>query len=73
MFRSTKLDEESMKFFAKNYFYLPDNLSGLEEQIYTCIKLLDKLTCRGGIASGAPGGTGTDSTCSANTRESSSG
>ena len=51
MFGSTELDEESIKYFAKNDFYLADNLSGLKEQIYTCIKLLEKLTCEHGIAS----------------------
>ena len=51
MFGSTELDEESIKYFAKNDFYLADNLSGLEEQIYTCIKCLEKLTCKYGIAS----------------------
>ncbi len=51
MFGSTELDEDSIKYFAKNDFYLADNLSGLEEQIYTCIKLLEKLTCKDGIAS----------------------
>jgi hypothetical protein len=51
MFGNTELDEDSIKYFAKNDFYLADNLSGLEEQIYTCIKLLEKLTCKDGIAS----------------------
>jgi hypothetical protein len=51
MFVSTELDEESIKYFAKNNFCLPDTLPGLEEQIFTCIKLLEKLTCRGGTAS----------------------
>jgi hypothetical protein len=51
MFGSTELDEDSIKYFAKNDFYLADNLPGLEEQIYTCIKLLEKLTCKDGIAS----------------------
>ena len=27
------------------------NLAGLEEQIFTCIKMLESLTCKGGIAS----------------------
>jgi hypothetical protein len=51
MFGSTELDEASIKYFAKNDFYLPQNLAQLEEQIYTCVKLLEKLTCKGGIAS----------------------
>jgi hypothetical protein len=37
MFGSAELDEDSIKYFAKNDFY-PDSLAGLEEQIYTCIK-----------------------------------
>jgi hypothetical protein len=51
MFGSTELDEDSIKYFAKKDFYLADNLPGLEEQICTCIKLLEKLTCKDGIAS----------------------
>jgi hypothetical protein len=51
MFGSSELDEDSIKCFAKNDFYLAGNLSGLEEQIYTCTKLLEMLTCRAGIAS----------------------
>jgi hypothetical protein len=50
MFGSTELDEDSIKYFAKNDFCLADNLLGLEEQIHTCIKLLEKLTCKDGIA-----------------------
>jgi hypothetical protein len=46
-----ELDEDSVKYLAKNDFYLADNLSGLEEQICTCIKLLEKLTWKDGIAS----------------------
>ena len=44
MFGSSELDEDSIKYFAKNDFYLAGNLSGLEEQIYTCIRLLETLT-----------------------------
>ena len=51
MFGSSKLANDSIKYFAKNNFYLAGNLSGLEDQSYTCIKLLDTLTCRAGIAS----------------------
>jgi hypothetical protein len=52
MFGSTELDEEPVKYFAKNDFHLADSLSGLEEQTHTCIKcLLEKLTCKEGIAS----------------------
>jgi hypothetical protein len=48
MFGSTELDEDSIKYFAKNDFYLADNLSGLEEQICTCIKLLENLLAKMG-------------------------
>ena len=51
MFGSSELDEDSIKYFAKNDFYLAGNLSGLEEQIFTCIRLLETLTCKSGIAS----------------------
>jgi hypothetical protein len=51
MFGSSELDEDSIKHFAKNDFCLAGNLSGLEEQICTCMKLLEMLTCRAGIAS----------------------
>jgi hypothetical protein len=51
MFGNTKLDEESIKHFAKDDFCLANNLQGLEEQICTCIKLLEKLTCKGEMAS----------------------
>jgi hypothetical protein len=39
MFGSAELDEDSIKYFAKNDFYPADSLAGLEEQIYTCIKV----------------------------------
>ena len=51
MFGSTELNEESIKYFAKRDLYLADSLAGLEEQIYTCIRCLEMLTRRGGIAS----------------------
>ena len=51
MFGSTELDEESIKYFSKKDFYLADSLAGLEEQVYTCIKCLEMLTRRDGIAS----------------------
>jgi hypothetical protein len=51
MFGSSELDEDSIKCFAKNDFYLAGNLSSLEEQIHTCTKLLEMLTCKAGIAS----------------------
>ena len=52
MLGSTELDEESINYLGRNDFYLADTIMwGLEEQIYTCIKLLEKLTCNFGIAS----------------------
>jgi hypothetical protein len=50
MFGSTELDNEAIKYYAKNDFYLAETLEGLEEQIYTCIKCLEKFTERHGIA-----------------------
>jgi hypothetical protein len=50
MFGSTELDNEAVKYYAKNDFYLAETLEGLEEQIYTCIKCLEKFTERQGIA-----------------------
>jgi hypothetical protein len=45
-----ELDEDSIKYSRRTT--LPSHsLAGLEEQIYTCIKCLEKLTCRGGVAS----------------------
>jgi hypothetical protein len=50
MFGSTELDEDAIKCYAKNSFYIAETLEGLEEQIYTCIKCLEKFTERNGIA-----------------------
>ena len=50
MFGSTELDDDAVRYYAENDFYLADSLEGLEEQIYTCIKCLEKLTEREGIA-----------------------
>jgi hypothetical protein len=50
MFGSTELDEDAIKYYAENDFYLAETLEGLEEQIYTCIKCLEKFTERDGIA-----------------------
>jgi hypothetical protein len=45
-----ELDEEAIKYYAESDFFLPKTLSDLEEQIYTCIKALELLTEREGIA-----------------------
>jgi hypothetical protein len=50
MFGHAELDEEAIKYYAKSNFFLPKTLSGLEEQIYTCVKVLKLLTEREEIA-----------------------
>jgi hypothetical protein len=50
MFGSTELNKDAIKYYAKNNFYLAETLKGLKEQIYTCIKSLEKFTERHGIA-----------------------
>jgi hypothetical protein len=50
MFGNTELDEEAIKYYAENDFFLPETLSDLEEQIYTCVKALELFTEREGIA-----------------------
>jgi hypothetical protein len=50
MFGSTELDDEAVKYYAENDFFLPETLADLEEQIYTCIKTLELFTEREGIA-----------------------
>jgi hypothetical protein len=49
MFGSTELDNGAIKYYAENNFYLAETLEGLEEQIYTCIRCLEKFTARNGI------------------------
>jgi hypothetical protein len=51
MFRKAEFYEELTKHFAKNDFFLAESLTDLEEQLCTCIKCLEKLTNRFGIAS----------------------
>jgi hypothetical protein len=46
MFGSTELDNQAIKYYAENDFYLAKTLEGLEEQIYTFIKCLKKFTER---------------------------
>jgi hypothetical protein len=50
MFGHAELDEEAIKYYAESDFFLPETLSDLEEQIYTCVKALELLTEREGIA-----------------------
>ena len=50
MFGHTELDEDAIKYYAESDFFLPETLSDLEEQIYTCVKALELFTERDGIA-----------------------
>jgi hypothetical protein len=50
MFGHAELDEEAIKYYAESNFFLPETLSDLEEQIYTCVNALELLTKREGIA-----------------------
>jgi hypothetical protein len=50
MFGESTLDDEAIKFYASNDFFLADTIPDLEEQIYTCIMCLDLFTERRGIA-----------------------
>jgi hypothetical protein len=50
MFGHAKLDEEAIKNYAESDFFLPKTLSNLKEQMYTCVKALELLTEREGIA-----------------------
>jgi hypothetical protein len=50
MFGHAELDEEAIKYYAESDVFLPETLSDLEEQIYTCVKALELLTEREGIA-----------------------
>jgi hypothetical protein len=54
MFGSTELDEDAIEYYAENDFYPAETLEGLEEQIYTCIKCLEKFTERHGIEGNYP-------------------
>jgi hypothetical protein len=50
MFGSAELDEDSIKYFAKNDFTSrqPGWVRGTDLHLHKC---LEKLTCRGGVAS----------------------
>ena len=47
----TKVDDDTVLYFAQNDFYLPDSIDRLEVQLQTCIKFLDLITATKGIAS----------------------
>jgi hypothetical protein len=50
MFGDTKLDDEAVKYFAKQDFFLAETLADLEEQLRTTLDFLILLTRRGSIA-----------------------
>jgi hypothetical protein len=47
----TKVDDDTVQYFAQNDFYLPDSIDRLEVQLQTCISFLDLITADKGIAS----------------------
>ena len=50
MFGKAELDDEAVKYYSSNDFFLADSVADLEEQIYTCIRCLELFTDRRGIA-----------------------
>jgi hypothetical protein len=46
----TKVDNDTVLYFAQNDFYLPDSIDCLEIQLQTCIQFLDLITATKGIA-----------------------
>jgi hypothetical protein len=53
MFRHTKLDNKSVKYFAKQDFFLAENLADLEEQLRTTLDFLTLLSWKGSMAAKA--------------------
>ncbi len=51
MFGEHKIDEGSVKYYVSRDFYLLDTLENLEVQIEMCVKFLDRMTQKNGIAS----------------------
>jgi hypothetical protein len=47
----TKVDDDTVLYFAQNNFYLPNSINRLEVQLQTCIQFLDLITATKGIAS----------------------
>jgi hypothetical protein len=47
----TKVDDDTVLYFAQNDFYLPDSIDRLKVQLQTCIQFLDLITATKGIAS----------------------
>jgi hypothetical protein len=50
MFGKTELDDNAVKYYSTNDFFLAGSVANLEEQIYTCIRCLELFTDRRGIA-----------------------
>jgi hypothetical protein len=48
---NTKVDDDTVLYFAQNDFYLPDSIDCLEVQLQTYIQFLDLITATKGIAS----------------------
>jgi hypothetical protein len=51
MFGDGKLNDDTIKYFAKHEFYLADSVESLEIQLDTCVEFLDLMTVHKGIAS----------------------
>ena len=51
MFGDGKLNDDTIRYFAKHEFYLADTVENLEIQLDTCIEFLDLMTVNRGIAS----------------------
>jgi hypothetical protein len=51
MFGETKIDDESVRYYASQDFYLASNPAEFEGQLETCILFLDLITQKDGIAS----------------------
>jgi hypothetical protein len=51
LFDDTKINKDTVRYFARHEYYLADSLETLEIQLETCVKFLDLLTAKGGIAS----------------------
>jgi hypothetical protein len=49
MFGKLELDNEAVRYYSTNNFFLANSVAYLEEQIYTCIRCLELFTGRSGI------------------------
>jgi hypothetical protein len=50
IFGNSEFDDEAVKYYSANDFFLTELVSNLEEQVYTCIRCLELFTDRKGIA-----------------------